>query len=109
MEKIILEELKKAATEKPSGKEMMRISNEIRMSFVSGLKSLEGISDRLAWFERLRSWKDLLSYPEKIAALKPDEIPQAVSQWLNPEMMTVGKLLPVKASTVPTTNKPEKK
>lgn len=109
VEKIILEELKKAATEKPSGKEMMRISNEIRMSFVSGLKSLEGISDRLAWFERLRSWKDLLSYPEKIAALKPDEIPQAVSQWLNPEMMTVGKLLPVKASTVPTTNKPEKK
>ena len=91
VEQIILEELRKIANEKPSGKEMMRITNGIRMSFVSGLKSLEGISDRLAYFERLRSWKDLLTYPEKIAVLKPDEIPAAAKKWLDPEKMTIGR------------------
>jgi predicted Zn-dependent peptidase len=108
VEQIILEELRKIANEKPSGKEMMRITNGIRMSFVSGLKSLEGISDRLAYFERLRSWKDLLTYPEKIAVLKPDEIPAAAKKWLDPEKMTIGQLLPVKAKK-PVKNQPVKK
>ncbi|HON11661.1 MAG TPA: pitrilysin family protein [Chitinispirillaceae bacterium] len=108
VEQIIIEELRKIANEKPSGKEMMRITNEIRMSFVSGLKSLEGISDRLAYFERLRSWRDLLTYPEKIAALKPDEIPDAAKKWLDPEKMTIGRLLPVKTKE-PVKNQPVKK
>ena len=97
VEKIIKEELAKASSGNPTGKEMMRITNEIRMSFVSGLKSQEGISDRLAWFERLRSWEDLLSYPEKIGAVKPDDIPSVVKKWLDPEVMTIGQLLPKKS------------
>ncbi len=99
VEAIIREELRKVATKRPTGKEIMRITNEIRMSFVSGLKSLEGLSDRLAWFERLRSWKDLLSYPSKIAAVKPEEIPDVVARYLDPEVATIGMLLPVKTGS----------
>ncbi|MBN1307585.1 MAG: insulinase family protein [Chitinispirillaceae bacterium] len=97
VEAIIREELKKISEKRPTEKEIMRISNEIRMSFVSALKSLEGLSDRLAWFERLRSWRDLLSYPAMIAAVKPEEIPGVASMYLNPELATVGALLPKKA------------
>ena len=96
VEAIIREELKKISGKRPTEKEIMRISNEIRMSFISQLKSLEGLSDRLAWFERLRSWKDLLVYPEMIAAVKPDEIPRIASAYLNPDLATIGLLLPKK-------------
>jgi predicted Zn-dependent peptidase len=93
VERIIREEIAKAAAAPPTATEIRRISNEIRMDFISELKSLEGLSDQLAWFERLRSWSDLLTYPERIAAVKPAEIPSAVAQYLDPGRMTIGLLL----------------
>jgi predicted Zn-dependent peptidase len=93
VEKIIREELAKAAATPPTAAEMRRIANEIRMSFVSNLKSLEGLSDRLAWFERLGNWKNMLDYPDRIAAVKPEEIPAAVKQYLDPAHMTIGIVL----------------
>jgi predicted Zn-dependent peptidase len=101
VESIIREELKKISEKRPTEKEIMRISNEIRMSFISNLKSLEGLSDRLAWFERLRSWKDLLAYPEMIAAVKPDEIPKVASLYLNADLATTGLLLPKEKAAAP--------
>ena len=84
------------------------------MSFVSGLKSLEGLSDRLAWFERLRSWKDLMSYPDMIAAVKPDDIPAVAARYLDPDLATIGLLLPKKVNggkpaAPPTKKTPAKK
>jgi predicted Zn-dependent peptidase len=93
VEKIILEEIGKISAVPPTKIEMERITNEIRMSFVSGLNSLEGLSDRLASYERLGSWKDMLSYPEKIAAIKPEEIPAIAKKYLDPSKMTLGRLL----------------
>ena len=80
---------------------MRRVSNEIRMSFVSDLKSLEGLSDRLALFERLGSWKDMLTYPDRIAEVKPGEIPAIAKKYLNPALMTIGLLLPPPGSVEP--------
>jgi len=97
VEKIIIEEIAKIQKSPPTSKELMRITNEIRMSFISGLKSLEGLSDRLAWFERLRSWKDLMSYPSHIAAVTSKEIPAIAAQYLNPDVATIGILQPKKA------------
>jgi predicted Zn-dependent peptidase len=39
------------------------------------------------------SWKDMLTYPDIIASIKPDEIPSIVKKYLNPSKMTIGKLL----------------
>jgi predicted Zn-dependent peptidase len=105
VEKIILEEIAKVSSEPPKKSEMERISNEIRMSFVTGLNSLEGLSDRLASYERMGSWKDMLTYPEKIAAVKPEEIPAIAKKYLDPSKMTLGELLsPEKQSSSQTTN-----
>lgn len=111
VEKIVYEELAKISSERPTKKEIMRIANEIRMSFVSGLKSQEGLSDRLAWYERLRSWKDLLAYPAMIESVKPDEIPLVAKKYLQPELATVGQLLsePVKKSSTAARAGSEKK
>jgi predicted Zn-dependent peptidase len=79
---------------------MDRIKNTIRMSFVSNLKSLEGLSDRLAWFERLGSWKFLLAYPDKIAAVKSEDVPAIVTKYFDFEKATIGLLLEKKSEKV---------
>ncbi|MBN1129705.1 MAG: insulinase family protein, partial [Chitinispirillaceae bacterium] len=108
VETIIREEIAKAAQYPPSASEMERVKNEIRMSFVTDLTSLEGLSDRLAWFERLGGWKDMLDYPERIAALHPATIPVIVKKYLNPKKMTIGLLL--QDTTTPVQKKlPEQK
>jgi predicted Zn-dependent peptidase len=94
VERIIREELARVATVPPTDAEMRRVSNEIRMSFVSDLKSLEGISDRLAFFERLGNWRDMLTYPDSIAVVKKQEIPAIAKKYLDPAYMTIGLLLP---------------
>ncbi|MGD9202007.1 MAG: pitrilysin family protein, partial [Chitinispirillia bacterium] len=60
VEQIIMEELDKVVTNPPTQKEMERIKNNIQMGFTTRLKKVEGLSDQLAWFERLRTWKDLI-------------------------------------------------
>jgi predicted Zn-dependent peptidase len=93
VEAILREEIAEAAKVPPTEAEMMRVQNEIRMTFINDLTSLEGISDRLAWFERLRTWKDMLEYPKRIAEVKREEIPPIVKQYLDPDHMTIGLLL----------------
>jgi predicted Zn-dependent peptidase len=93
VEKILFDEINKISTTPPSVAEMERVTNEIKMSFVSGLNSLEGLSDRLATYERMGSWKDMLMYPDIIASIKPNEIPSIAKKYLDPSKMTIGKLL----------------
>jgi predicted Zn-dependent peptidase len=93
VEKIIIEEIARLAREKPADFEMRRNKNQIRMSFVSDLNSLEGLANRLATFERLGSWKYMLEYPERIAAVKPADVPPIVKRYLDPDKMTIGILL----------------
>jgi predicted Zn-dependent peptidase len=93
VEQIIKDEVATLAKKPPSAREMERIKNSIRMSFVSNLRSLEGISDRLAFFERLGSWKGMLAYPDRIASVKPEDIPATVSTYCDFGRATIGLLL----------------
>jgi predicted Zn-dependent peptidase len=102
VEKVMLEEIQALMQSPPSPREMERIKNEIRMSFISNLKSLEGLSDRLAWFQRLGGWKGLLEYPERIMAVKAEQIPGVVKKYFTPETKVIGLLLPLE--TPKTTN-----
>jgi predicted Zn-dependent peptidase len=100
VERIMMEELTGIAQKPPSAAEMDRIKNKIQMSFVSQLKSLEGLSDQLAWFERMGSWRDLMEYPDKIAAITSAMIPAVVKQYFKPELKTIGMLLPASSDTI---------
>lgn len=93
VEAVLQKELAALASTKPQQREIDRVKNAIRMSFVSGLKELEVLSDRLAWYQRLGNWRDLASYPDSIAAVVPDSIPGVVARLLKPELATVGLLL----------------
>jgi predicted Zn-dependent peptidase len=94
VEKILFEELNRLAQQPPTPREIERIKNNIRMSFASGLSSLEGLSDRLAWFERLRNWRDLFTYPEQIEAVVPDSVPPTAAEYFRADRATIGALLP---------------
>jgi predicted Zn-dependent peptidase len=69
------------------------------------LKSLEGISDRLAWFQRLGSWKGMLEYPGKIGAVKADQIPGMVKKYFKSETKVIGLLLPQSVQKSPQGNR----
>lgn len=92
VERILFEELGRLAKEPPSTRELARIKNDMKMSFVQGLASLEGLSDRLAWFERLGSWRGLLEYPKRISVVVPETVPAIVSTYLDPSLATIGVL-----------------
>ncbi|MCL2218752.1 MAG: insulinase family protein [Chitinispirillia bacterium] len=94
VEKIIREEIEKLTKEAPTDREIARVSNSIRMSFASGLKSLEGISDQIAGHERLGSWRDMFEYPDKIAAVAKKSIPGIAAAYLKPDVATWGFIVP---------------
>ena len=93
VEEAILDEIDKLKKQQPSKREMERIKNSIQMYFVTRLKSLEVVSDQLAFFELLRSWKDLLEYPKRIEAVTPESIPEITDRYFSPELKTIGFLL----------------
>ncbi len=93
VEKALLEELDKLAGTTPTQKELDRIKNSIQMFFIKKLKFLEGLSDQVAWFERLGSWEDLLEYPKNIEKVSLETVPTIVKKYCNPEFKTVGRLL----------------
>lgn len=99
VERILFEELEKLAAAPPSEREMLRIKNSIKKSFVSGLTSLEGLSDRLAWFERLGDWRGLLAYPNEINAVEPTSVPDAAGRYFERDRATIGWLLPPENDT----------
>jgi predicted Zn-dependent peptidase len=92
VEKILLEEVARVAKNEPTARELTRIKNGIRMNFVSELKSLEGLSDRLASFQALRSWRDVLDYPDQIAAVAPATVPVIAARYFDPSKATFGRL-----------------
>jgi predicted Zn-dependent peptidase len=73
------------------------------MSFVSQLRSLEGLSDQLAWFQRLGSWRDLAEYPKRIAAADRNNVPAVATRYLDVNKATVGLLMKEKTVTAPPT------
>ncbi|MBD3317395.1 MAG: insulinase family protein [Chitinivibrionales bacterium] len=107
VEGILLEEVMGLVERSPSRSEMERVKNSIRKGFVTRLGSLEGLSDQLAWFERIGSWRDMLDYPDKIAAVDPQDVPAVVQQYLKPELKTVGRLLQEKSDTTDTSEQEE--
>lgn len=93
VEAVMLDEINKLQKNQPSKREMERIKNSIQMYFITRLKSLEHLSDQLALFERLGSWKDMLAYPGKINRITPETIPEIAERYFSPELKTVGRLL----------------
>jgi len=93
VETLLDEEISQLAAEPPSAREMVRIINDIRMSFVGGLRSLEGMANELAYFQRLGDWRHMLEYPEKIAKIKREDIPAVVKKYLVTDKRTIGTLI----------------
>ena len=94
VEKLILEELAKLSLEEPSEKELLRIKNSMELSFVTKLESMESLSDQLAYFQTLGSWKDMLSYQDRINEVITTTA--VAKKYLNPDFRTVGYLKNIK-------------
>jgi predicted Zn-dependent peptidase len=92
--RIVHEEIVRLRDTAADAHEIQRTKNNITMHFVKGLSSLEGISDRLAWFESLNSWRDLYTYPDKIQGVTPLRVKACASRYFDWNRKTTGRLLP---------------
>jgi predicted Zn-dependent peptidase len=90
VEQIIIEELKKLATKEPTEDELSRVKNGINYYFTKQLTDGEKLSDQLAFFEKLGSWRDMLEYEKNIGAVTKTS--DVVKKYLNPKFRTVGVL-----------------
>ncbi len=91
---ILREEMVRLRNTIADSHEIQRTKNNITMNFVKGLSSLEGISDRLAWFESLNSWQDLYTYPDNIEHVTAEQVQKAASRYFIWNHKTIGRLLP---------------
>ncbi len=96
VEKIIYDEIDKIKTNPPSDEEMERVKNSIRFSYLSGLKSLERISDQIARFEAMGGWRGMFDYTDKIISVKKEDIPAVAARYMIREKQTVGILINAK-------------
>ncbi len=93
VEDALIDELNKLKQNSPSKNEMERVKNSINMHFIKKLKSLEGLSDQLAFFELYGGWEGMLNYPGEIAKIKSENIPAIATTYFNKELSTTGLLL----------------
>lgn len=96
VEKIVYEEIDKIKTALPSDEEMERVKNSIRYSYLSGLKSLEQISDQIARFEAMGGWRGMFDYTERIISVKKEALPEAATKYMIREKQTIGILINAK-------------
>ena len=74
VEDAIFDEIEKLKKNLPDDSEMERVKNSIRFTYYYRLKSLEGISDQIARFEALGSWKDYSTYTDKILSVNKTSV-----------------------------------
>ena len=96
LEAAIYEEIDRLKTEGVSERELTKVKNQVRASFIRSLGSSNGLAAQLAFYELfLGGWENIVSYAEIIEAITAEEIEIAANRYFVPENRTVGYLLPL--------------
>ena len=96
LEAVIYEELEKLKTEPVSERELTKVKNQVRASFIRALGSSNGLASQLAFYELfLGGWENIISYADIIEDITAEEIMATASRYFVPENRTVGYLMPL--------------
>jgi len=93
VEKIIWEEISKVAKEGLTGRELDKVINHVTRYQVNSLKSLEGIADKIAFFEVCGNWRMVNEYLEKMEKVTIEDVKKAAGQFLVKQNLTIGNLI----------------
>lgn len=94
LEKIIYEELETLKTVPVSERELTKVKNQVRASFIRALGSNSGLASQLAFYELfLGGWENIVSYADIIEGITTEEIMKVANKYFVSQNRTVGYLL----------------
>ncbi|OGJ87891.1 MAG: hypothetical protein A2268_00840 [Candidatus Raymondbacteria bacterium RifOxyA12_full_50_37] len=89
-EKIVLAELEKLKKEPISVRELEKVKNTVTAAEINGLRSNEGLADRLAYYEVCGSWKLINEFADNVKKVTRDQVREAAKKYFSETNMVVG-------------------
>lgn len=94
LETAFYEELERLASEPVSERELTKVKNQVRASFIRNLASGRGLASQLAFYELfLGGWENLEDYAEIISSVTPEEIMTVADAVFTDNNRTVATLV----------------
>jgi predicted Zn-dependent peptidase len=96
IEKAFDEEIQRLKTELVSGDELAGVQRRARANLIRGLESNTGMAHSLAFWQAMTGdWRELFRQPDKINAVKPEDIQRVAKALFTFDNRTVGAIEPL--------------
>ena len=96
MERVFYEEVERLKNESVTERELEKVKNQVRASFIRGLGSGSGLASQLAFYELfLGGWEGILEYEEIINSVTAEEVQEVAQRIFSEDNRTVALLEPL--------------
>ena len=94
LEVALYEELERLQNELVSERELQRVKNQVRASFIRNLGSAAGLANQLAFYELfLGGWENLEAYADIIDSISAEDIMNVAQRYFHAENRSVATLI----------------
>jgi predicted Zn-dependent peptidase len=94
LERILLAQVEKLKTELVMERELERIKKLNYRDFLDGLRSNEAVAGSLATKEVQVGWRSLITYPDRIAKVMPEDIREVTAKYVREDNKTTVFVIP---------------
>jgi predicted Zn-dependent peptidase len=94
LERILMAQVEKLQTERVTERELERIKKLNYRSFLDSLRSNEALAASLATTEVQVGWRSLITYPDRIARVTPEDIREAAAKYVREDNKTTVFVIP---------------
>ena len=95
VERAVLEACERFAADGPADGELDKVRAQLRARFVYDGGSVTDLAHQLGYFATIADWRDWLTVSDRLAALTPEAVHQAVRKYLRADNRTIGIFEPV--------------
>lgn len=95
VERAVLEACERFAADGPADGELDKVRAQLRARFVYDGGSVTDLAHQLGYFATIADWRDWLTVSDRLAALTPEAVHQAVRKYLQADNRTIGIFEPV--------------
>ena len=90
------EEIERLAAEPVPGRELQKVKNRLRVDFIRGLESDQGLANKIGFCEGLLNWDYINTLVERRDAVTAADVRRVVKQYFIPANRTVAELVRVR-------------
>ena len=86
-------EMEKMITEPVEANELQKVKNRLRVDFIRGLETNEGLADKIAYYEALYRWEYVNTLLENWEAITPADVQRVAAKYFLRSNRTVAQLV----------------